>query len=120
MRTIPILRRVRQNLALPNPRPLFDVVLDASLEVRSAIVYATFIVALVFLPVLMMSGIQGKLFSPLAVAFKNRVAKPKQNQRNRDHLENSFGLAKIAGANRITLGGRNAAETSHRELASHD
>lgn len=64
-----ILRRVRENLTLAQPRPLFQVVLDASLEVRSAVVYATFIVALVFFPVLAMTGIQGKLFSPLATAF---------------------------------------------------
>jgi CzcA family heavy metal efflux pump len=64
-----ILRRLRQNLAALNPRPLFRVVLDASLEVRGAVVYATFIVALVFLPVLAMSGVSGRIFSPLAVAF---------------------------------------------------
>jgi CzcA family heavy metal efflux pump len=64
-----ILRRVRGNITLPQPRPLFHVVLDASLEVRSAVVYATFIVALVFFPVLTLTGIQGKLFSPLATAF---------------------------------------------------
>src|SRR5205085_502848 len=61
-----ILRRVRENLTRLQPRPLFQVVLDASLEVRSAEVYATFIVALVFFPILTMSGIQGKLFTPLA------------------------------------------------------
>jgi Cu/Ag efflux pump CusA len=44
-------------------------VLDASLEVRSAVVYATFVVALVFLPVLTMSGIQGRLFAPLGLAY---------------------------------------------------
>ena len=64
-----ILRRLRENLTLPQPRSLFDVVLDASLEVRSAVVYASFIVALVFFPVLTMSGIQGKFFTPLGIAF---------------------------------------------------
>ena len=64
-----ILRRLRENLALAVPRPAFRVVLDASLEVRSAVVYATFIVALVFVPVLTMGGIGGRLFSPLAVSF---------------------------------------------------
>ncbi len=64
-----ILRRVRENLALHEPRQLSQVVLDASLEVRSAVVYATFIVALVFFPILTMTGIQGKLFTPLASAF---------------------------------------------------
>lgn len=64
-----ILRRLRENQRRPAPIPLMKVVLDASLEVRSAVVYATFIVALVFLPVLTMSGVQGKIFAPLATAF---------------------------------------------------
>ena len=64
-----ILRRLRANLALPHPRPLFQVVLEASLEVRGAVVYASFIVALVFVPVLLMTGLQGRFFAPLATAF---------------------------------------------------
>ncbi len=64
-----ILRRLRENAVLAAPRPLWRVVLDASIEVRSAVVYATFIVAVVFLPVLTMSGIQGRFFAPLGVAF---------------------------------------------------
>src|SRR5260221_558529 len=64
-----ILRRLRENLHFAAPRPLSRVVLDASLEVRSAVVYATFVVAVVFLPVLMMSGLQGRFFAPLAEAF---------------------------------------------------
>lgn len=51
------------------PRPLFQVVRDATLEVRSAVVYATFVIILVFVPVLTMSGLQGKLFAPLAWAY---------------------------------------------------
>ncbi len=64
-----ILRRLRENQKRAQPESLFSVILKASLEVRSAIVYATFIVALVFIPVLTMSGMQGRLFSPLALAF---------------------------------------------------
>lgn len=64
-----IFRRLRENQALPNPRPAFQVVLDASLEVRTAVVYATFIVALVFLPVLTMTGLQGAFFAPLALSY---------------------------------------------------
>ncbi len=64
-----ILRRLRENAVMPEPRPLWRVVLDASLEVRSAVVYATFTVAVVFLPVLTMSGLQGRFFGPLGVAF---------------------------------------------------
>lgn len=62
-------RRLRENRARRNPRPLQSVVLEATLEVRSPIVYATFIVAAVFWPVLMMSGVNGRLFAPLAMAF---------------------------------------------------
>ena len=64
-----ILRRLRENQVRPEPRPAFDVVFDASIEVRSAVVYATFVVALVFLPVITMSGIQGRLFAPLGIAY---------------------------------------------------
>jgi CzcA family heavy metal efflux pump len=64
-----ILRRLRENLTLVPPRPLFNVVLDATLEVRNSVVYATFVVAMVFVPVLTMTGLQGKFFAPLGIAF---------------------------------------------------
>ncbi len=64
-----IFRRLRENQLLAAPRPTFQVVLEASLEVRSAVVYATFIVALVFLPVLTLTGLQGSFFAPLAMAY---------------------------------------------------
>ncbi|MDB6126329.1 MAG: CusA/CzcA family heavy metal efflux transporter, partial [Verrucomicrobia bacterium] len=64
-----IVRRLRENQTLANPRPLIQVILSASLEVRSAVVYATFIVALVFLPVLTLSGLQGSFFAPLAKTY---------------------------------------------------
>jgi CzcA family heavy metal efflux pump len=46
-----------------------DVVLSASLEVRTAVVYATFIVVLVFVPIFFLSGLQGRLFAPLGYAY---------------------------------------------------
>ena len=64
-----ILRRLRENLTITPPRPLFNVVLDATLEVRNSVVYATFVVAMVFVPVLTMTGLQGKFFGPLGIAF---------------------------------------------------
>jgi Cu/Ag efflux pump CusA len=64
-----ILRRLRENAAAENPRPIFNVVLDASIEVRSAVVYATFAVALVFIPVLTLSGLAGRIFAPLGIAY---------------------------------------------------
>ncbi|MBS1828583.1 MAG: efflux RND transporter permease subunit [Acidobacteria bacterium] len=64
-----IVRRLRLNRASPSPRPAFDVVLDASLEVRSAVVYASFIVALIFLPVVFLEGLAGSFFRPLALSY---------------------------------------------------
>ncbi len=64
-----IYRRLRENRASSNPRSPFQVVLDASIEVRSAVVYATFAVILVFMPVLNMSGLAGRIFGPLGIAY---------------------------------------------------
>ena len=64
-----ILRRLRQNAAKPEPEPTFRVVLDASLEVRSAVVYASLIVVLVFLPVFFLDGLAGAFFRPLALSY---------------------------------------------------
>lgn len=64
-----IYRRLRENRTLPQPRPILNVVLGASIEVRSAVVYATFSVILVFIPVLTMSGVAGRIFSPLGVTY---------------------------------------------------
>lgn len=62
-------RRLREHRHAAAPRPVIQVVLDAALEVRSAVVYATLAIALVFLPVLTLSGLAGRLFSPLAIAY---------------------------------------------------
>lgn len=64
-----IVRRLRENRRLALPRAAHHVVLDASLEVRGAVVYASFVVALVFLPLLTLSGLAGKFFAPLGVAY---------------------------------------------------
>jgi Cu/Ag efflux pump CusA len=59
-------RRLRTAPAEMSPRAL---VLAASVEVRSAVVYATVMVALVFLPVFLLGGLEGALFRPLATAY---------------------------------------------------
>jgi CzcA family heavy metal efflux pump len=64
-----ILRRLRQNKAAAQPLPVFDVVERASVEVRSGILYATIIVVLVFVPLFALPGIEGRLFSPLGIAY---------------------------------------------------
>jgi HME family heavy-metal exporter len=64
-----IFRRLRENRAAVQPRPVFDVVVSASQEVRSGIVYATMIIVLVFVPLFALSGIEGRLFAPLGRAY---------------------------------------------------
>src|SRR6185369_15508566 len=64
-----IVRRLRENRAAPAPRSAYTVALDASLEVRRAVVFATMAVVLVFLPLLALGGLQGKFFAPLALAY---------------------------------------------------
>lgn len=64
-----VFRRLRENRQLEHPRPPLAVVFDASSEVRSSIVYATILVILVFLPMFALSGIEGRLFTPLGQAY---------------------------------------------------
>jgi CzcA family heavy metal efflux pump len=64
-----ILRRLRQNGQSAKPLPSFDVVQRASVEVRSGILYATIIVVLVFVPLFALPGIEGRLFTPLGIAY---------------------------------------------------
>ncbi len=64
-----IFRRLKENAKSKNPLSKLKIVYDASIEVRSAVVYATFVVILVFIPVITMGGIQGRLFSPLGYAY---------------------------------------------------
>ena len=64
-----IVRRLRENGRRPQPRPVGRVVLDACLEVRGAVVYATFAVILVVLPIMALSGIAGRLFGPLGLSY---------------------------------------------------
>ena len=64
-----IFRRLKENNALPQPRPALRVVYDASREIRAAIVFGTAVVILVFLPLFALSGIEGRLFAPLGLAY---------------------------------------------------
>ncbi|KQP51183.1 multidrug transporter AcrB [Methylobacterium sp. Leaf111] len=64
-----ILRRLRENRHEGAPRTAFAVIVAASNEVRSGIVYATVIICLVFVPLFALSGIEGRLFAPLGQAY---------------------------------------------------
>jgi Cu(I)/Ag(I) efflux system membrane protein CusA/SilA len=64
-----VFRRLKENKKLAQPEKALQVIYNASSEVRNSIVFATIIVVLVFLPLFYMSGIEGRLFIPLGVAY---------------------------------------------------
>ena len=64
-----VFRRLKENRKLSSPLPQLQVIYNASSEVRNSIVFATVIVVLVFLPLFYMSGIEGRLFIPLGLAY---------------------------------------------------
>ncbi|MEE9356032.1 MAG: efflux RND transporter permease subunit [Methylococcaceae bacterium] len=64
-----IFRRLQLNALSPVPSSHASVIYQASLEVRSSVVYASFIVALVFTPILTLTGVAGRLFAPLGFAY---------------------------------------------------
>ncbi len=64
-----IFHRLKENSHREEPRPILRVVYDASREVRSAIIISTVLVILVFAPLFVLSGMEGRLFTPLGVAY---------------------------------------------------
>ena len=64
-----IFRRLKQNRRRTNPKNALLVVFQASIEVRNSIVFGTVIVILAFVPLLALSGMEGRLFAPLGVAY---------------------------------------------------
>jgi len=64
-----VFRRLRENRNAANPQPAIKVIYNASTEVRNSIVYATIIVVLVFIPLFALSGMEGRIFAPLGIAY---------------------------------------------------
>ncbi len=64
-----IFRRLKENRLTAHPKSPLLVVFQASVEVRSSIVFGTMIVILVFLPLFALSGMEGRLFTPLGIAY---------------------------------------------------
>ena len=64
-----VFRRLRENRLAEKPRSAIVVIYEASSEVRNSIVYATVIVVLVFIPLFSLSGMEGKIFAPLGIAY---------------------------------------------------
>ena len=64
-----IVRRIREHRLAGGTRSTASIILDASLEVRSPIIYATLIIVLAVVPVFFMTGLAGAFFQPLAVSY---------------------------------------------------
>lgn len=64
-----IFRRLKQNAQLEHPRSALKVVFEASVEVRNAIMVSTILVVVVFAPLFALSGMAGRLFTPLGIAY---------------------------------------------------
>ncbi len=71
-----VVRRLRENAGRAEGarRPARDVVLDATVEIRGSIVFATVVIVLVFLPLFALSGVEGRLLAPLALAYVAALA----------------------------------------------
>lgn len=66
-----VFKRLKQNSMVPEAsrRNKFDVIFDASVEIRTSIINATFIIIVAFVPLFFLSGMEGKLLAPLGIAF---------------------------------------------------
>ena len=64
-----IFRRLRENRLRSEPKAALLVVFQASVEIRNSIVFGTMIVVLVFIPLFALGGMEGRLFTPLGIAY---------------------------------------------------
>ncbi|HNN46187.1 MAG TPA: efflux RND transporter permease subunit, partial [Azospira sp.] len=68
-----IIRRLRENRTRTTPEHPLRVIVNASNEVRSGIVVSTLIIALVFVPLFALPGLEGRFFIPLGVAYLTAI-----------------------------------------------
>ncbi|MBI5684881.1 MAG: efflux RND transporter permease subunit [Verrucomicrobia bacterium] len=66
-----VFRRLRLNSLQPEAKrkKTMRIIFDASIEIQKSIVFATLIIALVFLPIFFLSGVEGRLLKPLGIAY---------------------------------------------------
>lgn len=101
-----VYKRLKENTLLPKDsrKPIFNVILDASVEIRSSILNATFIIIVAFVPLFFLSGMEGRMLKPLGIAYitalfssliiamtltpvmcRLLIASPKQLQKSTEH-----------------------------------
>ncbi|NOT41874.1 MAG: efflux RND transporter permease subunit, partial [Alphaproteobacteria bacterium] len=64
-----VVRRLRINRNAAQPAPAIEVVFDAVQEIQNSVVYATLIVCMIFVPIFLLPGLAGRIFSPLGIAY---------------------------------------------------
>jgi CzcA family heavy metal efflux pump len=64
-----VYRRLRENQQVENPKDPLQVVFDGSIEVRVSVLFSTVIIAVVFAPIFALSGVEGRIFTPMGVAY---------------------------------------------------
>lgn len=66
-----VFRRLKENARLPvgEKKSILTVIFDASVEIRSSVIHATFIIIVAFIPLFFLSGMEGRLLAPLGIAF---------------------------------------------------
>jgi CzcA family heavy metal efflux pump len=69
-----VYRRLRENQQAGNPLPPLEVVFNGSVEVRVSVLFATIIIAVVFAPIFALSGVEGKIFAPMGLAYLLSIA----------------------------------------------
>lgn len=67
-------RGLRTNQALGNPKHPFQVVYDTSVEVRLAVIFSTVIIVVVFAPIFSLTGVEGRIFAPMGLAYLFSIA----------------------------------------------
>ncbi|MDD3469151.1 MAG: efflux RND transporter permease subunit [Thermoguttaceae bacterium] len=69
-----IFRRLRENDQKGNSEPALRVIFHASCEIRNSIVFSTMIIVIVFIPLFALSGMEGRFFVPLGIAYMVSIA----------------------------------------------
>ncbi|RAM49959.1 MAG: CusA/CzcA family heavy metal efflux RND transporter [Hapalosiphonaceae cyanobacterium JJU2] len=64
-----VYRRLRENQIAGNPVPPLQVVFNGSVEVRVSVLFSTIIIAVVFAPIFALSGVEGRIFTPMGIAY---------------------------------------------------